>query len=331
MRLLLTGATGFIGSRLALAARERNFDIALTGQANSVTERSRAAALESAGLSLARGSLQDPAFARSLVQGCDAVIHLAAAQHEANVSDTYFEEINVGGTRTLLEASRDAGVKRFVYGSTIGVYGSATQGDLDESSPTRPENIYGRTKLRAEELVREFGFALETVVIRISETYGPGDLRLLKLFAAIDRGTFFIIGPGLNRRQVIHVDDLNRGLLLAVEQPAAPGQTFLLAGHEVMTTRDFVREIATALGREPPRWHAPLWPFAAAAVVLEATLKPIGIQPPLHRRRLDFFRKSFVFSVAKARSILGFEPQICFSDGAKETAAWYRAQGLLKH
>ena len=81
--------------------------------------------------------------------------------------------------------------------------------------------------------------------------------------------------------------------------------------------------------RPPPRWHAPMWPFNAAAIVLESTLKPLGLQSPLHRRRLDFFRKSFVFSTVKAQSVLGFAPSRQFAGGASETAAWYRERGYL--
>jgi nucleoside-diphosphate-sugar epimerase len=265
-----------------------------------------------------------------VVQGCQAVIHLAAAQHEANVPDEYFFDVNVNGTQTLLDASRSAEVKRFVYGSTIGVYGESDGSQqLDEHTPPRPVNVYGRSKLRAEEVVNSFGEGLETSIVRISETYGPGDFRLLKLFRALNRGRFLIIGSGMNRRQVVHVQDLVRGLMLAATSPAAVGQTFVMAGAEIMTTRDMVRQVAGALGRAPPPWRVPMWPFLAAALVFEHTLSPLGIQPPLHRRRLDFFRKSFVFSTAKAQRLLDFSPSIAFQDGTVETANWYREHGYL--
>lgn len=329
MKLLLTGGSGFIGSRLALAAREQSLDVVVTGQVNTEAERSRAEEMRRAGITLETGPLQDPAFALRIVSGCDLVIHLAAAQHEANVPDAFFEEVNVGGTRALVEASRGAGVKRFVYGSTIGVYGSAAEGALDEDSPPRPDNVYGRTKLAAEGVVRDQADGMETSIVRISETYGPGDFRLLKLFRAIDKGAFVMIGDGQNRRQAMHVADLVRGLLIASRHPAAAGQTFVMPGREVMTTSEMVTAIGAALGKPPPRLRLPMGPFVAAAAVFEATCKPLGIQPPLHRRRLDFFRKTFVFSTRKAEAMLGFVPQVPFAEGARETAAWYRAQGYL--
>jgi nucleoside-diphosphate-sugar epimerase len=329
MKMLITGGTGFIGSRLALHARAQGHDIVVAGQLNSDAERSRSQELASAGIRVDQGPLQDPAYARRVTDGCRTVIHLAAAQHEANVPDDYFFDVNVNGTRTLIEAAKSAKVKRFVYGSTIGVYGEADGRVLDENTPPRPVNVYGRSKLSAEDVVNSYRDALPVSIVRISETYGPGDFRLLKLFRALNRGRFFIIGSGLNRRQAIHVSDLVRGLLLAADSPAAIGETFVMAGEEILTTRDMVREVAGALGRPVPRWRVPMWPFLAAAVVMERTLPPFGIQPPLHRRRLDFFRKSFVFSTAKTRRVLDFTPRIPFASGALETAQWYRREKYL--
>jgi dihydroflavonol-4-reductase len=328
MRILVTGATGFIGSRLVLMAREASHEVVAAGQLNNPVETGRSEELADHDVQVMTGSLLDAGFVASLVAGCDAVIHLAAAQHEANVPDEHFERVNVDATRMLLEAAIAAGVTRFVYGSTIGVYGSASEGQLDEDSPPRPENIYGRTKLEAEQLVKSHGGRIDVVVIRISETYGPGDFRLLKLFRAINRGRFLLVGPCINQRQVIHVDDLSRGLLLGATHVDAVGETFVLAGRETMTTREMVNAIAAALGRPPPRLKVPLWPFSLAAVVLETTLRPLGIQPPLHRRRLDFFRKSFLFSTDKAKNRLGFVPVVTFAEGSRQTARWYAEKGL---
>jgi nucleoside-diphosphate-sugar epimerase len=329
MKILVTGGTGFIGSRLALQARGDGHEVVVAGQLNSDAERARFEELARAGVHIEQGPLQDADYARRMTAGCQAVIHLAAAQHEANVPEQYFFDVNVNGTRRLLEASELAGVSRFVYGSTIGVYGEYRGQALDEDTPPQPMNVYGRSKLAAEEVVKAHHGELKTSIVRISETYGPGDYRLLKLFRAIERGRFMIIGEGLNRRQTIHVGDLVQGLMLAAVHPAAVGETFVLAGQETMTTREMVEYVAHALGRRAPRWHAPMWPFLAAAVAFEKTLSPLGIQPPLHRRRLDFFCKSFVFSTAKAARLLGFRASVPFATGSVETANWYRHQGLL--
>jgi dihydroflavonol-4-reductase len=329
MRLLITGATGFIGSRLALHARRNGIDVLATGRAEIDVERERLAELRAADVPVEIGTLQDVGFVRRLVRDRTVVIHLAAAQHESHMPAAYFRAVNVDGVRQLLDECRGAAIRRFVYGSTMGVYGDASEQQLDEQSDVRPENPYQQTKLEAEALVRAREYDFDTSIVRIAETYGPGDWRLLKLFRAIDRGQFFMIGPGTNRRQCIHVSDLVRGLLLAAEHPAAVGETFIMAGREVMSTNEMVERIAAALQRKPPRTQLPLWPFLAAATVLEATLQPLRIHPPLHRRRLDFFRRSFVFSTVKAQRLLGFSPEIDFQSGAADTARWYRSRGLL--
>jgi dihydroflavonol-4-reductase len=329
MRIAVTGATGFVGCNLVQWLSGRNHEVVATGRTETEVERTRRDRLVKAGHSLLEGSLLEPGFAAQVVAGCDAVIHLAAAQHEGNVPDTYFHDINVGGTRLLVEAAIAARVRRFVYGSTIGVYGFAAEGELSEDSPVRPGNVYERSKLEAERVVAGHSGQIETCLARISEVYGPGDLRLLKLFRAIDRGAFIMLGSGLNARQPIYVDDLARALLLAAQVPAARGQTFNLAGTEVLTTRAMVEQIALALGRRAARVRIPVWPFRAAAAVLETTLRPLGIQPPLTQRRLDFFTKSFLFSTARCREVLGFSSQVPFQAGVRAAADWYRYNGYL--
>jgi dihydroflavonol-4-reductase len=329
IRLLVTGATGFIGSRLALHAHRLGIDVRATGRAESDLEIDRLKEVRAAGVPVEIGVLQDVDFVRRIVDGRTVVIHLAAAQHESEMPEAYFRAVNVDGVRVLLDACRRGSVRRFVYGGTMGVYGDAHTGVLDETSRVCPDNIYTRTKLEAETLVRSYVDSFEWCVIRISETYGPGDERLLKLFRAVDRGRFVMIGRGENLRQCIHVSDLVRGLLLAARHPSAAGETFVLAGRERMTTNEMVRDIAAALDRRPPRARVPLWPFTLAARVLETVLPPLHVQPPLHSRRLDFFRKSFVFSTVKAQALLGFQPEINFLPGAADTVRWYCARGYL--
>ena len=329
MKLLVTGATGFIGSHVVLGARAWGHEVVAAGLARTPAECRRLKVLREEGVEVRQGPLLDEVYTADLVRGCDAVIHLAAAQHEANVPDSYFRDVNVEATRQLLAGSAAANVTRFVYGSTIGVYGSAPPGAITEDAATRPVNIYGKTKLEAEKVVLEYTGRLGVTIIRISETYGPEDERLLKLFRAIDAGAFVMIGKGDNEHHPIHVHDLVRGILSALTNPAALGQTFLLAGPKSLTTKTMAIEIAAALGRKLPVWTLPMWPAVVLAVIAEAVVKPFGLQPPLHRRRLDFFRKSFRVSTVKASRVLGFSATISFAAGARDVAAWYRGKGML--
>jgi nucleoside-diphosphate-sugar epimerase len=329
MNILITGGTGFIGSRLALRGAERGDTVEVLGQVNTPAEQENKKMLEDRGIRITLGSVTERDKIFRLARDCDVVFHLAAAQHEANVPDQHFWDVNVEGTRNVLEASIESGVKRFVHGSTIGVYGSAMEGEIDEESPLRPDNIYGITKREGEQLVLSFADKIPVAIVRISETYGPGDRRLLKLFKAVDKNMFFMIGQGDNKHQLIYVDDLVDGLYQSATSENALGEIVVLAGKEVLTTREMVDAIAKSLGKQIRRFRAPLWLFLSAAVLMEKTLRPLGIQPPLHRRRMDFFRKSFFFSREKSSRLLQFEPKTDFAQGVAETARWYQEQGYL--
>jgi nucleoside-diphosphate-sugar epimerase/2-polyprenyl-3-methyl-5-hydroxy-6-metoxy-1,4-benzoquinol methylase len=328
MNILITGGTGFIGSRLALRCLQRNDQVVVLGQENTDAEQQNRKLIEDSGASIVFGSVTDKEILADVTKGIDTVFHLAAAQHEANISDHVFYDVNVGGTRNLLEASMKADCKRFVHGSTIGVYGTPN-GAVNESSPCSPDNIYGKTKLEGEKVALSYQDRIPLVVIRISETYGPGDRRLLKLFRAIHKKAFFKIGPGKNLHQLIYIDDLIDGMLRASENDKALGEVILLVGSRPITTDQMVDTIAEKLQTRLPNFRAPSFPFTSAAAILETTMRPLGIQPPLHRRRMDFFKKSFSFSTTKAKELLDFTPQYSFEMGAAETARWYRDNGFL--
>ena len=327
MRILITGGTGFIGSRLAEVCRQAAHEVTALGQANTPAEAANIERVERAGARVVNASVTDPDALAPALAGIDIVFHLAAAQHEMNVPDAHFRGVNVEGTRNVLDAALRQGVRRVVHGSTIGVYGSA-DGVIDEESPCRPDNIYGVTKLEGEQLALSYADRIELVVARIPEVYGPGDRRLLKLFRAIERGKFVNIGPGRNLHHPMYVDDLTAALLSLAAHPEAPGQVFLLAGREAVSTNDMVGAVAAAVDGTPPKVRLPLAPLLGVATLMEVTLRPLGIQPPLHRRRMDFFRKSFSLRPTRAAQ-LGIVPRTSFRDGARATAVWYRAVGLL--
>jgi len=329
MKVLITGGTGFIGSRLALKLLDNGHTVKVLGHQNTRAETENAQRLKKSGIEVFVGSVMDLDTVVHALTGIDLVYHLAAVQHEANVPNQVFWDVNVTGTHNILEASCNSGVKRFVHGSTIGVYGKTLEGSLNEDSFVRPDNIYGVTKLEGEKTVLSFQEKLPVVVIRISETYGPGDRRLLKLFKAIKKGVFFVIGDGKNLHQLLYIDDLIEGLLSAAIKDQAVGKVVVLAGTEPLSTTQMSSIIAKELGVTIPTWRLPFWPFLMIATLMEGVLRPLGIQPPLHRRRMDFFKKSFVLSTTRAQHILKFQPRYSFKQGVRETAKWYVETGCL--
>jgi len=328
-RVLITGGTGFIGSRLALRCLSTGYAVRVLGQENTDAESANRKRIEKEGAEVLLGSVTDAHRLPEILEGIDVVYHLAAAQHEVNIPDQRFREINVQGTVNLFEAGARAGVNRIVHGSTIGVYGEAMDGLIDEQTPPRPDNIYGRSKLEGEAAALSFKERIPVSVVRIPETYGPGDRRLLKLYRAIRKGVFVMIGQGKNLHHPIYIDDLIDALFLVAEKPEAEGEVFVVAGAGPVSTDEMVAAIAAALGARPPRVRVPLSPFLLAAAAMEKAFQPFGMKPPLHRRRMDFFRKSFAFSLEKAKARIGFRPKTSFREGAARTADWYAGENLL--
>lgn len=276
------------------------------------------------------GSLGDRDALAQLVDGVDTVFHIAA-MYRSEGSYEEFIAVNVDGTRNLLEASKFAGVRRFIYCSTIGVHGTVAYTPSDETAPYNPRDDYQRTKLMAEQYcLQAHGHGIEVVVIRPCGIYGPGDTRMLKMFRMINKGTFFFVGKGRPNFHPVYIDDLVQGFMLAMTSEHAAGEVFIIGGPSYMPLRDYVGTAAEAIGVRKPNISMPYGLMNAAALICEALCKPFGIQPPLHRRRLTFFKHNRAFSINKARELLGYRPQFELDEGFRRTVAWYRQQGLLK-
>ena len=275
--------------------------------------------------------LTDAPAVAAAVMGCDLVYHIAATYREAGQGDAAYTRVNVDGTRHVLEGALAAGARRVVHCSTGGVHGHIEHPPANEDAPYAPGDVYQRTKLEAEQLAVVFGarHPLEVVIARPIGIYGPGDLRFLKMFRGIARGRFPMLGSGDVFYHVTYIDDLVRGFALCGQVPAAAGRTYILAGATYTTLNELVGLIATELEVAPPRLHLPVWPVWIAGALCELVCVPFGIEPPLFRRRVDFYRKSRAFDTARAREELGYNPTVDLRTGIHRTAAWYRAQGLL--
>jgi dihydroflavonol-4-reductase len=326
LKIALTGATGYTGGHLLTALLARGDQVSALARASSITTALRALPAR-----WVEGDLADPLALEQLVLGADAVLHVAAVYRTAGHPDSYYRDVNVGGTQRLLDASERAGVRRFVHTSTVGVHGHIAHPPADETAPIAPGDIYQETKAAAEALVlrfhRERGLAV--AVIRPGAIYGPGETRLLKLFRAIARGRYAVVGSGGTFYHPVYIDDLVQGYLLALERPQAVGESFIIAGERYVSQRELAELIARATGGSIWPVRIPAWPIQIAGDVVEALCVPFGIEPPLHRRRADFWTKSRAFTIEKARRVLGYTPQTSIEDGIARTAAWYRQAGWL--
>jgi nucleoside-diphosphate-sugar epimerase len=331
VKLLVTGGTGFIGSHLAEAGRRRGAQVVVLGLTDRPEEKANATLLASQGVEILPGSITDAELCARAMRGVTHVFHLAVAMREGGKSDEFFETINLDGTRSLLDAARSGRVERFVYCSTIGIYGHRAPGITTEGSPLRPGNIYERTKVAAERLVRDHA-AHATVpytVLRPADVYGPRDQRLLKLFKGVSQGRFPLFGDGSGRRHMVYVDDVVSAFFAACERQEAVDEAMIVAGPRPCTLRELIEAVRQATGSARYGFRLPLTPMLATAAVVEDVCRALKLDPPIYRRRMDFFTSDSAFDTSRARRLLDWAPQVELADGVRRTYEAYRAAGEL--
>jgi nucleoside-diphosphate-sugar epimerase len=326
VRLLVTGGTGFIGSHLAEEGLRRGADVVVLGLIGRPEEQANTERLSRMGAEVIAGSITERELCRRAAQGATHIFHLAVAMREGGKSDEFFETINLEGTRHLLEAASVGRVERFIYCSTIGIYGHRAPGITREDSPLAPGNIYERTKVSAERLVREFAerCGLPSVVLRPADVYGPRDQRLLKLFKGVSRGRFPLFGSGDGRRHMVYVDDVVSAFFKACEREEALGEGLIVAGPRACTLRELIDEITLATGSKRYGFHLPLAPMLAVSAIVEDACAALKIDPPIYRRRMDFFHSDSEFDTSRARRVLDWAPQVDLKEGVQRTFEDYR-------
>ncbi len=314
-KVLVTGAGGFIGSHLAADQRARgNHVVALDLHLDRVQHLAEPERFE-----LLQGDVADANIQDRALQGVDVVHHLAAAHLGARIADAEFQRVNVDAVRSLIGTAIDAGVQRFVHCSSVGVFGRIDDPPADEESPCNPDIAYERSKLAGEKVVVEAvttGFP--AVIIRPVWVYGPGDARTEKLFRAIRQGRFLVAGRGEALRHCVYIRDIVDAFELAAHAEAAIGRVIIVGDDEAVTVRALIDEIARVAGAVRPR-SVPFAMLSLAAILAEATCKPLGKEPPVSRRTLKFFTGNTAFDITRARQLLGFNPAYDVASGLAET------------
>ena len=325
-KALITGGTGFTGSHLARRLLEKGQKVVILARPES-----NFLPLKEIGADIVIGDVRDRTAIDRAMKGVDLVFHIAAAFREAKLSDEVYRCINVEGTRNVLEAGMKYGVRRIIHCSTIGVHGDVDFAPASEDSPFKPGDIYQTTKLEGELLAMRYFREKNApvVAVRPCGIYGPGDMRFLKLFRAIARKKFVMIGDGKTLWHPVYIEDLVTGFELAAEKEGILGEVFIIGGEKYLSLNELVSKIAGVLGVSPPRWHIPVTPVRIAGAVCEYLFRPFGFEPPIHRRRVDFFCKSRAFDISKAKKVLGYFPEYDIDKGLRLTAEWYRKEGLL--
>ncbi|HEY2151733.1 MAG TPA: NAD-dependent epimerase/dehydratase family protein [Vicinamibacterales bacterium] len=327
MRALVTGATGFTGGHLARGLVARGHEVSALVR----TPGPLATALTTDGIKVRPGDLRDGEALLAATAGIDVVFHVAAMYRQAGLPDEVYRTVNATAVQRIVEASARAGVRRVVHCSTVGVHGDVEHPPANEDAPLKPGDVYQVSKLEGERLARETGLRLgiDVTIVRPTGIYGPGDQRLLKLFRGVARGRWVTLGSGEIYYHLTYIDDLVDGFLLCATHPAAAHRTYILAGGEVTTLNELVARVAAGAGVPVPTRHVPVWPFWAAGAACEAICAPFGLEPPIFRRRVDFFTKSRAFDITRAKTEIGFAPQVGLDEGIRRTLRWYRDHGWL--
>jgi nucleoside-diphosphate-sugar epimerase len=322
MRAFLTGGSGFIGSRLIDALLRDGWRVAALSHRTLLRQASD--------VEVIAADITDLSALESGMRAADVVFHLASALGSSLIGREEFFRINAAGTKAVLEAGRRARVSRVVHFSSAGIFGSVKNGDVaDEDYPARPILPYDQAKHAGEQVARRYAAeGMDVVILRPGWAYGPGDRRTFKLIRMVVRGPFVMPAGGAARQTPVYISDLVEGAMLAAARGRA-GEVYHLAGSAILTAAEIIRAVASAAGRELPRFGLPGGPARLAAYILEKAFLPLHREPPLNRPKLSFFLHSKPLSIAKARRELGYSPGVDFAAGIRTALDWYRRNGWL--
>ena len=327
MKVLVTGGTGFTGKALVKRLLNEGHEVV----ALDYKEGIKTDELREWGAEVVIGSVADKALLDRCTESVDVVQHLAAAFRELDVPNSYYDEINIGGTRNALEAAKKHGVKKFIYCSTCGVHGNVENPPADEDAPINAADYYQQTKYEAEPVVKEFAKrGMKTTIIRPAAIYGPGDPeRFYMIFRRVANGTFPMFGSGKTLYHPLYIDNLVDAHMLAMDPDKGTGGTYLIADERYLSIEELVKAVAKAMGVKVKIPHYPIWPLIIAGHIFEKACKPFRITPPIFPRRVDWYRQNRAFSIERAKRDLGYVPKVKLDEGLRNTYEWYRQEGYL--
>lgn len=325
-KVVVTGGTGFTGNALVRRLLNDGLEVRTL-----VRDKSRAQDLAQAGAELFEGDLRDASAMERLCDDVHTVYHVAANYRAENITRQEMFDINHLGTVNMLNGAEKANVERFVHCSTVGVHGDVKDIPAKETSPISPGDNYQDSKLAGEEEAWKFikEERLPISIYRPAGILGPGEKRFLKLVKSIKNGVFFMIGDGKTLFHLVYIDDLVDGIILCGTKEAAIGNVYILAGPDDVSLNEMVQVIAEKVGGKIPSIHVPYLPVYYAGWACELLMKPLGIDPPIHRRRVDFFHKNRSFDITKARTELGYAPQFDTRKSWSNSIDWYEENGWL--
>lgn len=319
MKILITGATGYIGGKMARYLYSQGFDVVcMTRMGKKVNS-----------LPVVEGDLLRPETLQKSCENMDIVCHFAGVMGRGLKEETIIS-INVSGTENMVHAAKDAGVKFFLHISSGAVVGPRGPALANEDTECHPYMIYERTKYEGEKLALSIAhnIGLPLCVVRPTFTYGPGDPHKLLMFKLIKKGLFFFIGDGSSTNHPVYIDDLIDGIMLVLKERPVQ-EVFIIGGPRPVSKQEWAVSIAKALKVPPPRFYIPEGLAWMGANIMETIGRIIGLELPLTRSRVLAMSKYWGMDISKARRELGYSPRVDLEEGISETVAWYINEGLL--
>jgi nucleoside-diphosphate-sugar epimerase len=314
-RVLVTGATGFVGSHVAQVLVEAGYEVRCGVRASSSTRWISNLPVERVPLDMT-GRAED--FSRA-VENVDLVVHAAGITRARRGAED-FHAVNAGGTQKLASAALGAGVRRFVLISSLAARGP--------DGRDHPESAYGRSKLEAEAHLRTLDGQMEAVILRPAAVYGPRDTDLLPLFKMAGAG-FLPLPSGSNVLQPVYAEDAARAALAAARRAAGPGP-FPVAEAARYTWEDVVAGLESALGRNVRAVRVPPAAFTLAGRAAEWAARAFSTAPVIDERRgRDLAARTWTCDVSGTERALGWRAEVPLFEGLERTARWYGQSGWL--
>lgn len=324
MKYLITGATGFMGPHLVKRLSDEGHSCRCLVRSKKKAEKLS----EFRNTEIIEGDITSPSTLIGVADGADRLIHMATLGHMSNfvVSEEMFESVNVQGTVNIMTEALKSNVPRIVHCSSVAAMGICDEIPSNENTKCNPHHPYGRSKLKAEEIVRNMvaESKLPASIIRFSMVYGPGDWRdMLKLTKLAKKGLFPKIGSKPKLTPLIHVSDAVTGLLLAAERGRF-GETYLITNKKSEKFDDIRQMILDGLEIKRLPLYIPESLALLIADISELFFTKAGKNPPVARKNIESTLADRIFSIEKAMAELGFNPEVEPKEGIRETAQWYK-------
>lgn len=320
---LVTGATGFIGQHLVARLLNDGFSVKALVRGEIDGHR------WGQQIEVVKGDVRDARSARMAVDGVDGVFHLAGKVHDVEEvgNDPGHESVTLQGTQNLLAAAEGRSIKRFIFLSSLSVYGLGSDAMRDETATCCAASMYGRTKFLAERCVFDYGkqFNVHTCCLRPAMVYGAGCKgNLPRMIRMIDRGWFPPLPDLKNRRSMVHVTDVVNAAMLAAFNPAANGQCYIVTDGWPYSSREMYEMICRALGRQIPNWSVPFSVLKSLARVGDVLGRMRGRRFFFDSNSLEKLTGSAIYSIAKISHELGYRPSVTLEQALPEMIARYR-------